>query len=632
MRDPAHAFRPLRPAARRVLTLLAAVVCACAEFAAPSAAPAEPAPAADPGVYIARGSEFRYRAVLAPLPTHQLGAVSAYALDAVARAAAPATAPPSAPPAEPAPAPAVLGQAPADVPPPGWPARALAEDSARARLPVGASAGSRSCQCATAIADSARERVAAVYLTHSFRAGAEAEQVRLLHLRARYRDGLVAYLNGRQIARRNLAAEAGLMDQAERPHGPEWETFYIPLTPGLLRRGDNLLAIELRPSSHQLAPSLDLELSAASEARIIRGPLLQRVGARSASIAFETDLPTEAVLEYGPSEALGQVLRSAGGGLAVRHRIALSDLPPGQPVYYRVIAGSQITPTERFHPAPQPGEVLRFAVYGDVRGGHDIHRRLIEAMEREAPAFVLSTGDLVLRGSDEGDWQRFFDVTGGFLGRVPYYPAAGNHDMGRAGDERRRMNEIFDLWPGPEDRPVWGHWYSFEVADLHIVMLDSNAYEHPEQRQWLERDLAQARARGVRAIFAVVHDGPFSRGLHRGNRFAAAHYVPILTRHGVTLLLSGHDHLYQRGRADGLAYMVSGGGGAPLYSVRCGVGGKPRCEREDGMEFVSSEHHYILVTVYPSHVEACPRRADGTALEACATYSLAPRAQRTRTR
>lgn len=574
-------------------------------------------------VYIAAGSAVSYRVATAPLPVRRLGPISLAAIASLERVA-PAGAD-RADDADRVPAlPPVVGEVPPGIPPPGWPGVDLAgvEGSATGPMPLGARQGSAGCRCATELGDTDAQRTAAVYATRRFTIGDELDRVRLLRLRVRYRDGLVVHINGREVARRNLSPDAEIMDIAVRPHGPEWETFHIPVVPGLLARGDNLLAVEVRPSGHRLAPSLDLELAAATRARIVRGPMLQRVSATSAAIVFETDLPTQALVEHGPTPARGQATLSTGGGLAVRHEVTLRDLPPGQPVHYRVIAGSEITETFSFHTAPAAGAVLRFVVYGDVRGGHHVHERLVSSMLAEAPALVLVTGDLVLRGTDEGDWQRFFAVTRPLLPRVPYYPVAGNHDMGRAGDQLRLMNEIFALWPPPADRPVWGHWYGFDVGDVHFVMLDSNAYEHAEQLAWLERDLREARARGVRAIFAAVHDGPYARGLHRGNRYAAEHYAPLLARHGVTLLFSGHDHLYQRGRAGGLDYMVSGGGGAPLYSVRCGVPGRPRCQVDDGMLHVASEHHYIVVTVYREHVEACPRRADGTPLEPCTTYRL----------
>lgn len=576
-----------------------------------------------PTLYISSGSELHYRVARAPLPARQLGAVALAAADqmlgqtlsqGVDQAAG---APESA-------LPPVLGAVPPDIPPPGWPARSLARsaDSHSGRTPLGSSHGASPCDCATAIGDTAVERIAAVYATREFTVGDELDRVRLLQLRVRYRDGLVVHINGQQVARRNLDPAAGPMDIAVRPHGPEWETFFIPVRPGLLARGTNLLAIEVRPSGNRLAPALDVELAAATRARIVRGPMLQQVDQTSAVLVFETDLPTQALVEYGPTPARGQVAHSAGRGLAMRHLVRLSGLAPGQAVHYRVIAGSDTTEALRFHTAPAPGAVLRFVVYGDMRGGHDVHGALVQAMLDQAPDLVLVTGDLVLRGSDEGDWQRFFAVTAPLLARIPYYPAAGNHDTGKSGDERRRMNEIFLSWPGPADRPTWGHWYSFDVAGVHFVMLDSNAYQHAEQLAWLERNLRQARERGARAIFATAHDGPYSRGPHGGNAHAAEHYVPLLSRYGVSLLFTGHDHLYQRGEMDGLAYMVSGGGGAPLYRIRCGVPGKRRCATRDGMAHVASEYHYIAVTVYPGHVEACPRRPDNTPLEPCVTYPL----------
>ena len=161
----------------------------------------------------------------------------------------------------------------------------------------------------------------------------------------------------------------------------------------------------------------------------------------------------------------------------------------------------------------------------------------------------------------------------------------------------------------------------YDVGDIHLVFLDSNNYGRTEQETWLEADLAAARKRGVRAIVAITHDGPFARGYHGGNVLARARYVPILARHKVDLLVSGHDHIYQRGEHLGLKYLVSGGGGAPLYAIRCGVPGRPKCAIEDGMEKVAREYHYAVLTV-GRDLELCSRRPDGTLLEKCIRYRL----------
>lgn len=585
---------------RAGLSIILAVLCALAMRADRSRA----ADGDGERVYVAAGAELRYATSAAPLPTRTLGAAALAALERVRGD-------------RDAEVPAIVGEGAA---PEGWPA-SLPGDAATGEAPLaGVPAGWRSCRCGTAIGREADERVAALYTTADFEVAGELDELRVLRLRAEFEDGLIAWINGREVARRNLDRGAGPMDTAERPHGPEWETFYIPVTDGLLRRGTNTLSVEVRPSGHRLSPSLDLELRAEpGAARIVRGPMIQKVGTDSAVVVFDTDVPARARVHYGATDELGLTADSAGGGLAVHHVVPLPDLAPGA-VHYQVVTGGDASATHRFHTAPAAGEVIRFVAYGDVRGGHRVHARLVEEILDEGPDFVVVTGDLVLRGSDEADWQTFFSVTAELLARVPYYPAAGNHDLGRSGDEQRRMNEIFELWPGPADRPEWGHWYSFDVGGVHFVMLDSNAYEHDEQLEWLERDLAAAK--DARAIFAVVHDGPYSRGIHRGNRYAAEHYAPVLAEHDVTMLFAGHDHIYQRGEVDGLRYMVSGGGGAPLYPIRCGVKGRPACKVDDGMQHVAREHHYIMVTVYPEHAELCPKRKDGSPLERCVTVKL----------
>jgi hypothetical protein len=448
---------------------------------------------------------------------------------------------------------------------------------------------------------------------------------RLLELRLRYRDGLALWLNGTEIVRRSLGTPA-LWQLADRPRGPEWETIYVPVTPGLLRAGDNVLAAELRPSASSDAPELALELYGRREARIVRGPMVQGVGEHTATLVVETDVAAGATLQWGTRTADGVGEPSLTHAVPLppsrRHVWTLRGLPANRPVSYRITAGASQTAVHTFHTLPPPGSVLRIGVYGDVRGGHEIHRRLTQALLDEAPDAVLVTGDMVLRGSDEGDWQRFFAVTAELLPRIPYYPAIGNHDLGRAGPDGRRADEIFAMPPAPPGRPEGAFWYSVELSDVHLVFLDSNAYERPEQERWLEQDLAAARARNVRAILAVTHSGPYSRGIHRGSPLARQRYLPILVRHKVNVLFSGHDHQYQRGRINGLDYVVSGGGGASLYPVACGVPGKPRCKVEDGMRKVAKEHHYVMLTITPTAIELCARRPDRSPLEPCVRLKL----------
>lgn len=440
--------------------------------------------------------------------------------------------------------------------------------------------------------------------------------LQVIELRARYVDGVAIWLNGVPVARRGVTASGPPLRGADRSHGPEWESFFVPVTPGLLRIGVNLVAIEVRPR-RGATPRLELEVVGRRGGRMVRGPMVHGDRDGRFVIAVETDIPTRATLAWGPA---GELATRAESPIGLRHRFVLAGAPPATAIDYQVAIDGVPGAIHRFATWPGAGAVLRVAVYGDVRSGHDAHARLIDAIRAEAPDLVVVSGDLVLRGNDEADWQRFFAIAGPLLATTPYYSVVGNHDLGRSGDLGRRMTELFGFPAEARADAEPTGWYSFDVAGVHFAMLDSNAYGDPAQVKWLTADLAAARRAGARAIVAFTHDGPFSRGPHGGNPIAARDYVPMLARAGTALLVGGHDHLYQRGQQGGLDYIVSGGGGAPLYPIRCGGPGRPTCAQADGLRHVASEHHYVMLSIYPEFLELCPKRLDRTPLEPCVTY------------
>ena len=95
--------------------------------------------------------------------------------------------------------------------------------------------------------------------------------------------------------------------------------------------------------------------------------------------------------------------------------------------------------------------------------------------------------------------------------------------------------------------------------------------------------------------------------------------VPILQKHGTTLLISGHDHDYERGQRQGLDYIVTGGGGAELRPLKCDPR-RRRCKNQP--LYFANEHHYLRLEVLPTVLRVCPRRPDGTALEECQVLRL----------
>lgn len=452
-----------------------------------------------------------------------------------------------------------------------------------------------------------------------FDLGKEKAHLATLTLRARYHDGLIAWINGVEVARRHLGDGAALADEAR---GPEVESFVVPITPGLLREAGNVLAVEVRPARAGRGPSAELALDGADGLRILRGPYLQHVRGGEARILLETDLPSLVSVRYGPVGAPAAKDHEAKSkALGTRHTLLLTGLAPGTAFRYRLsatVAGwaegvSAAETGAQFHTPPREGHSLRFVVFGDVRSGHDVHARIARAVAAEDPDLALVTGDLVDRGSDEGDWERYFEVAAPLLRQVAIYVAPGNHEYGSRGKGRERFLALF-----PRDTGT--AWESFDVAGVHFVCLDSEAFQDPAQLEWLVRDLEAARRRGPRAIFAFAHDGPWSSQLHGDNALAIRDYAPVLDRNKVTVVFSGHDHDYERGQVGGLEYIVSGGGGAELRTPRCGVRGKRRCPSR--VRAFANEHHYLVIDVMGDRMRLCPKRPDGTLIEACPILPL----------
>src|SRR5262249_1088422 len=155
-------------------------------------------------------------------------------------------------------------------------------------------------------------------------------------------------------------------------------------------------------------------------------------------------------------------------------------------------------------------------------------------------------GDLVGEGSEESNWQRYFEITAPLGALAPVVPALGNHDIARAGFGAAKTWALFGL---PSAAPAGRRpgWTSLDLGGGARVVPDARQATNAEQRRWLAADLARARRAHVRAIFAFCHEGPWSHGLHGGTRDMERALAPVLAAAGVDLLFAGHDHIYERG-------------------------------------------------------------------------------------
>ena len=200
-------------------------------------------------------------------------------------------------------------------------------------------------------------------------------------------------------------------------------------------------------------------------------------------------------------------------------------------------------------------------------------------------AAVVNSGDLVFDGRDPRQWARFLRLSAPLTSRVPYFPVAGNH-------ERIETPEGMANWATATGLPASGDrlYYCFDSADgwLRFIALDTNPIVDPtgrwtrelqvkysnEEFTWLVARIKEH----VGPVVVVMHHPPFSAGEHRMEWQADAvlrerreRMIKALHEAGISILVSGHEHGYQRALLTWpdavVVAVVTGGGGAPLHLI-----------------------------------------------------------------
>jgi 3',5'-cyclic AMP phosphodiesterase CpdA len=129
----------------------------------------------------------------------------------------------------------------------------------------------------------------------------------------------------------------------------------------------------------------------------------------------------------------------------------------------------------------------------------------------------------------------------------------GNHDV-----RVRRGRYEFPLLGMPR------RFYARRSGNVALFLLDSTRIDR-RQLRWLDRALAASSAPWK---VVALHHPAFSCGGYLGRAEVRRKLVPRFERHEVDLVLSAHDHNYQRFAARrGVTYVVHGGGGARLYPL-----------------------------------------------------------------
>lgn len=229
-----------------------------------------------------------------------------------------------------------------------------------------------------------------------------------------------------------------------------------------------------------------------------------------------------------------------------------------------LLAGCQPEPPEPPRPSPSdssapspsqpsPGSAVHFTAQGDIGVGSRA-RKVLDVIAELKPQLNLALGDFSYEAGIE---EQFCAMVTGKLGsEFPYQLVAGNHESdGHEGDIENFVKCLPNKLPGmqgeygtqwyadvPEKDPVVRFVMVSPGIDFREGPLD---YSRDSERwRWTAEAIDAAKSDGIPWTVVGMHVPCFSVG--RYDCQAGEDFTNMLVEKKVDLVLSGHDHIYQR--------------------------------------------------------------------------------------
>ncbi|MCC7571982.1 MAG: metallophosphoesterase [Candidatus Methanofastidiosum sp.] len=196
---------------------------------------------------------------------------------------------------------------------------------------------------------------------------------------------------------------------------------------------------------------------------------------------------------------------------------------------------------------------LRFAIVGDSRPDSSkdpyprVFKKIMHDIDSEDLNFVIHLGDFVIH-----EEKKYFDEFEEIIGNydTPIYTIIGNHDG--------------DVEGGSLYKEYYGDtFYSFTYMGTKFIILDNSiGLLNQENISFLENEL---KFDGEKFVF--VHMPPFDprpSGIHR--MLGGKEFIKTVEKNNTSIVFSGHVHMYHQVIQNNTKYIITGGGGSPIYA------------------------------------------------------------------
>ncbi|RKP07192.1 Metallo-dependent phosphatase-like protein [Thamnocephalis sphaerospora] len=311
--------------------------------------------------------------------------------------------------------------------------------------------------------------------------------------------------------------------------------------------------------------------------------------------------------------------KDADTRLTQRHLIKANEqytLPSENFMYLRDI------PTVGGHGDSTQQTDMRIALIADNQYNAPVFQDLVYAIAKHKPHAWVHAGDAVQNPESLRDWETDFyePVVAAGMNNVPLLYARGNHD------------DVTDYsWPGQAEsergriyHQAVPSWFAVTLGGARWIILDALRDSDPNQDQFLLAELAGPAAAAASFVIVVVHVPPYiefwcPKGWANGERDQWGPNVRLrwagwFEEHRVDLVISGHQHNYQRGKRHDTTYTIVGGGGGMLD--------RERVEDWHMYERTVIDYHYVMLTLTSRRLHWSAYSATGKEID---TFNLEKR-------
>lgn len=242
--------------------------------------------------------------------------------------------------------------------------------------------------------------------------------------------------------------------------------------------------------------------------------------------------------------------------IANQHSYTFTGLNPGTKYIYRVGHDAYWSEWIEFQCPDNDSDNFSFIYFGDPQSDLKSQwSRLVRAAYAHQPdaSFMLYCGDLINRAGRDLEWHEWFYAGSYIFSMMPQVMTPGNHDYDGLILDPHWNAQFTQPSNGPEG--LEGTCFVIDYKNLRLISIDSAAdselrnpdgFKLEAQKVWLDSVL-QTNTR--KWVVLTTHLPFYSPKENRDNIHLRQHFQPIIEKHKVDLVLSGHDHSYGRGRA-----------------------------------------------------------------------------------